>query len=136
MARDFAEEHSLDPTMPNTSVIVKDERVIGIGANGSNYHQENGCERVRLNSPSGKDYDKCEGCSPKNHGEQQAIKNIVDGQSLAGAEVYLWGHWWCCQSCWQAMLDQGINTVYLLDGSEKLFNKDDPENVVGHQFDQ
>ena len=138
MAKEFARRNSLDKSMPNTSVIVKDGKIFGIGANGSNYHEEHECERVIRGSKSGQDYELCEGCHPKNHGEQSAIadaRDHHDGADLTGAEVYLWGHWWCCESCWKAMLDNGITTVHLLEGSEVLFNREDPDNVIGRQFE-
>nr|AIA14965.1 Cytidine and deoxycytidylate deaminase zinc-binding region [uncultured bacterium] len=138
-ARAFAEEASLDKAMPNASIVVKDGVVIGRGANGSTYHETNVCERVKLGMPSGQGYELCEGCSPSNHGEPSAIANAVEHgateQDLQGAEIYLWGHWWCCEPCWGTMLDNGINTVYLLEDSEKLFNKEHPDNIVGRQFD-
>lgn len=137
-ARAYAEEASLDKVMPNSSVIVKDGVIIGRGANGSTYHETDGCERVRLNMPSGQGYELCEGCSPANHGEPKAIANAretgASDEDLEGAEIYLWGHWWCCEPCWGSMLDSGITTVYLLEDSEKLFNKEHPDNIVGRQF--
>ncbi|USN96712.1 MAG: hypothetical protein H6797_00735 [Candidatus Nomurabacteria bacterium] len=138
VAKEYAKRYSLDKVMPNTSIVVLDGEVIGIGANGSDYHETNGCERIRLGSPSGQDYDKCEGCHPKNHGEPRAVGDaqvVMGSQRLDGAEVYLWGHYWCCESCWDAMISSGINTVYLLEGSEVLFNKQHPDNVVGRQFE-
>jgi deoxycytidylate deaminase len=134
-ARDYAREHSLDKTMPNSSVIVKDGQIIGRGANGSDYHEKHGCERVRLGIPTGQGYELCEGCSPKNHGEPRAIADAVKhGNDTQGADLYLWGHWWCCEPCWQAMQSAGIRQVYLLEDSEILFNKEAPGNIIGHQF--
>jgi deoxycytidylate deaminase len=134
-ARAVAAEQSLDKTMPTGSVIVRDNTILGKGANGSTYHETHGCERVRLHIPTGQGYELCEGCSPKNHSEPKAIadarKNTKD---LRGTVVYLWGHWWCCESCWNAMFEQGINTVYLLENSEILFNKDATGNIVGRQL--
>src|SRR5690606_19102476 len=95
-AREFARANSYDKTMPTGSVIVKDGKIIGSGANGSNYHLLHGCERVRQNIPTGKGYELCEGCHPKNHSEVSAIAD-AEGHQLAGAELYLWGHWWCCE---------------------------------------
>ena len=48
-AKKFAKEYSLDKTMPNSSIIVKDAVIIGTGANGSNYHKKYGCYRVENN---------------------------------------------------------------------------------------
>jgi len=138
LAKEYAKRYSLDKVMPNCSVIVKEGKILGIGANGSNYHEENGCERVRRKIPTGQGYDLCEGCHPKNHGEQQAINDavaVMGTEDFSGAEIYLWGHYWACEPCWDAMLGSGINTVYLLEGSEVLFVRNNPDNIIGRQFE-
>lgn len=135
-AKKYAQEHSLDTTMPTGSAVVKDRNVIGIAANGSDYHKTHECERVKKNIPTGQGYELCEGCHPKNHSESRAIQNARDnGFDPQGTDLYLWGHWWCCEPCWNSMIEVGINQVYLMEGSEILFNKDAPGNVVGHQFE-
>ncbi len=134
-AKEFARERSLDKTMPNASVVVKDGQIIGRAANGSRYHDQNGCERIRLNIPTGQGYELCDGCSPKNHSESKAVADAKEhGHDTTGADLYLWGHWWCCEPCWGSMTAAGIAKVFLLEGSEKLFNKSDPGNIVGKQF--
>ena len=134
-AKEYSREHSLDQTMPTGSVIVRDGKIIGYGANGSDYHKNNVCERVRLNVPTGQGYELCEGCSPKNHSEPRAIADAKKRENKTdGAELYLWGHWWCCEPCWDAMLKAGIKKVYLQEDSEHLFNKLSPRNIVGNQF--
>lgn len=137
-ARQVAQKDSLDTKMPVGSVIVKDNKIIGRGANGSQYHVDKGCERKKLGSPTGQDYDKCAGCQPQEHSEAKAIADAltrVDPEALKDSQLYLWGHWWCCQPCWEAMQKVGIHTAYLLNKSEVLFNKDNPGNVVGRQFE-
>ena len=135
MAKAYAREHSLDRVMPTASVIVKNDKVIAMGANGSDYHKTHECERVKQNIPTGQGYELCEGCHPKNHGEPKAIAAAAKaGVNLAGADVYLWGHWWCCEPCWNSMISVGISKVYLLENSEVLFNKQHPDNIVGRQF--
>jgi deoxycytidylate deaminase len=134
-AKVYAREHSLDKSMPNASLVVKDGLVIGRAANGSNYHDLNDCERVRLNIPTGQGYELCEGCSPKNHSESKAIANAQSqGADTRDADLYLWGHWWCCEPCWNSMSAAGIARVILLEGSEILFNKNSPNNIIGKQF--
>jgi deoxycytidylate deaminase len=134
-AKAYAKEHSLDKTMPNASVIVKDGQIIGRGANGSSYHDTHECERVKQHIPTGQGYELCEGCHPKNHSEPKAIADArTQGHDPKDADLYLWGHWWCCEPCWNAMIDAGLRNVYLLKDSEKLFNKADPDNIVGKQF--
>ena len=135
-AKKIAFEKSLDTTMPAGSVLVKDSQVIGRGANGSDYHKSNECERVKQNVPTGQGYELCEGCHPKNHSEPRAVANAQkDGKDIDGADLYLWGHWWCCEPCWKSIIDAGVNNVYLMEGSEVLFNKENPNNIVGKQFD-
>lgn len=135
-AKKIAKEQSLDKTMPGAAVIVKDGEIIGRGANGSDFHKNNECERVIQGVPSGQGYELCEGCHPKNHSEPSAIKNAVDnGHNPAGADLYLWGHWWCCEPCWNSMIEVGIKNVYLIENSEKMFDKNHPENIVGRQFE-
>ena len=135
LAKKIARNFSLDKTMPGAAVVVKDGKVLGMGANGSNYHKEHQCQRVILGCKTGEGYEFCEGCSPKNHSEAKAIKNVQDmGNETKGADLYLWGHWWCCKWCWDAMIEAGISNVYLLTRSEVLFNKNHSDNMVGKQF--
>ena len=135
-AKAFAKEYSLDAVMPTGSVVVKDGEVIGVAANGSIYHETHECERVKRNIPTGQGYELCEGCHPKNHSELGAIRDAQEnGYDTANADLYLWGHWWCCEPCWNAMIQAGINNVFLMEGSEVLFNKDSSGNIVGRQFE-
>lgn len=135
-AKEYSRSHSLDKVMPTASVIVKDGKIIGRGANGSTYHETHECERIKQKIPTGQGYELCEGCHPKNHSEPKAVRNAKDlGNDTNGADLYLWGHWWCCEPCWNAIISAGIKNVYLLENSEVLFNKENPNNVVGKQFE-
>lgn len=123
-AKKFCENNSLDKAVPTGSAVVKDNQIIGLGANGSTYHQTHICERVRQNIPTGQGYELCEGCHPKNHSEPRAIQQAIhNGYDPSGADLYLWGHWWCCQPCWTSMLDAGINNVYVLENSHTMFRQ-------------
>ena len=136
MAKEYARENALDKTMPSTVVIAKDDTVLGIGANGSDYHEKNACNRVELGCQTGEGYDLCEGCHPKNHSETTAINDAIEnGNDFLDADLYLWGHWWCCEPCWEKIIEVGINNIYLLEKSEILFNKDHPDNIIGKQFE-
>src|SRR4051812_12645188 len=131
-AREYALANSLDDAVKTGGVLVKGNMIIGQGANGSEYHKENGCVRVTLKIPTGEGYELCEGCHPKNHSEPRAIANAKKrGFSTTGTELYLWGHWWACEPCWKAMEEAGVARVYLLEDSEHLFNKADPTNILG-----
>lgn len=136
LAYETARRESREKKMPNCAVIVQqDGLVIGTGLLGSVYHEQNGCERVRLGCKHGEGYDLCEGCDPRWHGEAQALRDAEShGIDPNGADLYLWGHWFCCRHCWKAMEDAGIRHVYLLQGSEILFNREALGNIVGAQF--
>lgn len=131
----FAKDHSLDYTQPTGSVIVLNGEIIGHGANGSDYHKTHECERVKRGIPTGQGYELCEGCHPKNHSEPRAIADAKkNGLATEGADLYLWGHWWLCEPCWNAIIAAGIKDVYVMEKSHELFNKAHPENVIGKQF--
>jgi len=131
----FARENSLDKIMPIGSVLVKDNNIIGLGANGSDYHNKNICKRISLNIATGQGYDLCEGCHYKNHSEQRAISDaIIKGFNIRGSDLYLWGHWWCCRWCRNLIISSNIKNIYLLEKSEILFNKNKKGNIVGKQF--
>lgn len=128
---------STDKMMPVGAVIVKNGFIIGRGVNASEYHKKFGCERQKKKMPTGIGYGLCPGCDPKFHAEQTAIRDAeIKGKDTKGADLYLWGHWWNCQKCWEKMKLAGIKNVYLMENSEKLFNREVPCNLVGHQFDQ
>ncbi|MFA6604014.1 MAG: deaminase [Patescibacteria group bacterium] len=135
LAKVYAQRHSLDRVMPNAAVLVKGSRIIGIGANGSDYHDLHGCRRVELKCRSGEGYELCDGCHPRNHGEAKALQSAHShGHDPRGADLYLWGHWWCCEPCWKLMEAAGIRDVCLLQDSETLFNREHPDNIVDRQF--
>ena len=131
-AKNYACAHSLDRAQPTGSIVVKDGKVIGRGANGSDHHQKFGCERKKRGIPTGQNYELCEGCHPKNHSEPRAIQDAQNsGYDTTNSDLYLWGHWWFCEPCWQAITKGRIRQVYLLEGSERLFNRESPENLLG-----
>ncbi|MCX6716706.1 MAG: deaminase [Candidatus Taylorbacteria bacterium] len=136
LAKEYARKYSLDKAMPIGSVLVNKGDIIGIGANGSDYHNNHICERVRQKIPTGQGYELCEGCHPKNHSEQKAIQDAIKkGNKTEGTDLYLWGHWWCCRWCMNAIKKAGIKNVFLLEKSEILFNKNKSGNIINRQFD-
>ncbi|MEM2916719.1 MAG: deaminase [Candidatus Woesearchaeota archaeon] len=132
----YARAMSLDKEHPTASFVVRNGEIIGRGANGSGYHEKHGCERKKLNTPTGQGYELCEGCHPRNHSEQKAIRYAREaGHNTENADIYLWGDWWICEPCWKAILEARINDVYLMEGSEYLFNKEDCRNIIGKIFE-
>lgn len=135
MAKEYAKKYRSNLKQPAAAIIVKNGEVIGIGSIGNNPAHIKGCIRVERNMPTGQGYDLCEGCAPRFHNEPSAIRDAqFNNKDTKEADLYLWGHWWCCKDCWDAMINAGIKNVYLLENSENLFNKSSSKNIVGHQF--
>ena len=110
-ARSFAQKSGGN----SAAIVVKTHNIIGVGSIG------NTSTRLAANDP-------------RNHSARQALFNALrDGYVTFGADVYVWGDWWLCEDCWKAMNEAGIRNVYLLEGSERLFNKDHPDNIIGRQ---
>lgn len=123
-AEEVAKKYSKDSQHKTGAVIVKNEKILGFGANGSLFHKQIGCPRKWLGVKTGTFYALCPGCSPKNHAEQTAIRNAkISGKNISGADLYLYGHWWCCHSCWEKMIESNIKNVYLLKDAQKHFQK-------------
>jgi deoxycytidylate deaminase len=126
-------ELSTDKYHPTGAVLVRDGKIIARAANQSalksekllEWHRKGLCVRKLLKIPSGKKYWLCPGCaSSKNHAETLAVKTAEKlGVKTDGADLYLWGHWWCCRPCWDSMISGGIRNVYLLSGSDRIFNQ-------------
>ncbi len=124
-AKKAAEELSLDEKHRTGAVVVKSGKILGAGANGAKFHQIIGCVRKFINAPTGEWYAICPGCSPKEHAEQTALRGSRKTHSVVeieGSDLYLWGHWWCCESCWKAMIDANVKNVFLSEGAYEKFN--------------
>lgn len=135
IARQAALMYSLDETHKVGAIIVRDRVLIGVGANGSDHHRKHDCERKRQGIPTSQGYEHCEGCHPVNHAEQKAIRCAqTHKHDTRGAVMYLWGHWWACKSCWDAIIASGIENLHLLEKSEILFNREAEGNIIGRQF--
>ena len=124
---------SSDHVHPTGAVVVLDGAIIGRGANQSalqnkrllQVHKEGWCVRRFLKIPSGQKYWLCPGCASfTHHAEARAVKDALSHTpSVAGADLYLYGHWWCCKPCWDKMIAAGIENVFLVDGATQLFTR-------------
>jgi deoxycytidylate deaminase len=135
-AKRLAKKYKSNLRHPAAALVAKNGTVVGEGSIGNNPTHLKGCERVFLNLPTGEGYERCPGCADHFHSEARAIADAKEkGADARGADLYLWGHWWCCEPCWRAMIEAGIANVYLLKGSEVFFNKSHPANILGRQFE-
>jgi len=118
-----------DTIFPVGVVIVKNDEIVVRVGNGFNTGSETPhvCPRVVENCASGEGYDLCTLHDPEGHAEAMAVKVAKDnGIDIEGADIYLYGHWWCCQLCWDVMIEAGIKNVYLLENANVEFSR---ENV-------
>ena len=116
--------HRFEDMTVTTSVVVLEERVIGRGVNGDGFHQrKKTCLRAGTEN-IGKNYELCPGCHPNNHSERVAVRQALDsGADLSHAELYMYGHWWSCEPCMNAVRDAKIPVLYLLKDSRPLFDR-------------
>jgi deoxycytidylate deaminase len=125
------DNHSTDHNHSTGAVAVLDNKIIGRASNQSalrnkkllKIHKDGLCIRRILKIPSGQKYWLCPGCaSHRNHAEWGAVRDALKrNKSIEGADLYLYGHWWCCKPCWDAMVGAGIRDVYVLEGAYGLF---------------
>lgn len=125
-------ELSTDSKQPTGAIIVKEGKIIGVGANQSllrkNWmHKLHGrfCIRRLLKIKSGTNYWMCLGCASSHmHAEPRAIEDAKKkDNSTTGGDLYHWGHWWCCKPCWDSMIAAGIRDVYLVEGATEQFKR-------------
>lgn len=118
--------HSGCAKQPVGAVLVKDGRIIGRGANGFMRSRERHpvCERLKRGCKTGEGYELCPNCVTDGHAETMVIADArAQSFNTTGADMYLFGHWWCCEPCWNKMTEAGIHTVYLLEQATELFDR-------------
>jgi dTMP kinase len=113
-----------------SATLVKNGKIIGQGCNGNGWHQEhNRCVRVEKNMPTGVGYEECPGCQSDHHGERSAFLNATE--DATSADLYMYGHWWICTPCWNAITEHKINHIYILENADTLFDRTQPGSIIG-----
>jgi deoxycytidylate deaminase len=122
-AKEAAEQHGCRKHA-TSAVVVKDGKILYSGSNAGTFVSV--CPRAYKGYPTGEGYHFCKNyCHQEGHSEVIICKQAEkDGVDLTGTDLYLYGHWWICQNCWDHILKAGIKNTYLMKGSEKLFNYD------------
>lgn len=126
-------EVSTEKNHPTGAVVVLNSKIVGKAGNQAalkneklqEFHRRGICIRRLLKIPSGQKYWLCPGCAKyKHHGEAGAVRDALSRMdSIAGADLYLHGHWWCCKPCWDSMIAAGIRDVYLVEGATEQFKR-------------
>ena len=114
------------------AVIVKDNRIIGTGYNGSPSGEENCCDvgycyREENNIPSGEQYERCK----SKHAESNAIM-FADRRDLVDATLYLYGEdsegleieAEPCSLCWLDIKQSKISKVVSNGGKSIIYYED------------
>jgi deoxycytidylate deaminase len=141
-AKDIA-RLSNEKQQPVGAVIVFDNQIITSACNSNpltssfliNLHKKY-CIRHMLKLPTGKYYWVCPGCAKKkDHAEGKASKKLLE-QNIPGRpiDLYMWGHWACCDVCCSSMEKIPVNNIYLLKDCGILFDLKEPNNIIGKQF--
>jgi len=121
---------SNEKQQPTGAVIVCNNKIIAEASNKNPLSSESliklhksFCVRHFFKVKSGEMYWLCPGCAGKeSHAESRAVKNLKNMPNEP-VDIYLWGHWWCCDVCWTNMLKiPTLRNVYLLENSDMLFN--------------
>ncbi|MFA6518362.1 MAG: deaminase [Candidatus Shapirobacteria bacterium] len=116
-------QHSGCCKQATSAVIVKDGQVIGRGTNAG--IKVKVCPRDQQGFKTGEGYHLCrEICHQIGHAEVTAIADAKqNGFDTTNADLYLDGHWWCCEDCWNKMIEARIANVYLREDSVALYKK-------------
>ncbi len=123
-ARETTDTLSTCPWWPTGAVLVKNNTIIGHGANSGTFQPL--CPRFVAGCKTGEGYELCaDVCLKQGHAEVSVINNaLAAGQDPRGADLYLFGHWWCCENCWNHMIRYEIANVFLPDNAMDLFTRD------------
>lgn len=133
VAKRMRDQISTDMSHSTGAVIVSGGEILIYAANKATignkkiqeWHKNGLCIRKMFRIPSGQKYWLCPGCARDyNHSESVAAKMLIKlGTKPADADLYLYGHWWCCKRCWDRMIEAGIRDVYLVEGAGELFKR-------------
>lgn len=110
------------------AVLVKADTPVSIGICANGMHAVEGkCGRLK---ESGLPYDACQWCAEEEHAERKALQAAYDAD-LNGADIYLYGHYKMCGSCIRALKNRGVKRFILLENSQTLFDRHNPDTVLG-----
>ncbi|HCC23567.1 TPA: hypothetical protein DF272_05340 [Candidatus Falkowbacteria bacterium] len=123
-AKQAAEDKVACSWWPTGAVLVKEEKIIGRGSNAGRFVPL--CPRYKNNCPTGTGYELClNECQQTSHAEVAAIDDAIAlGADPAGADLYLFGHWWACENCWNHIIKFGLKRVFLVENADQIFTRE------------
>ena len=128
-AEEAAYQHSGCSWWQTGAVVVKNNTILGRGANTGQWQPL--CPRYEKGCKTGEGYELCKTiCKQTGHAEIIAIQDALKkNHTIKNAQLYLFGHWWCCENCWTTILEHNIQTVYLVENAHQLFTRQNREAV-------
>jgi deoxycytidylate deaminase len=97
------------------AVIVKNGEIVV----GSNWCEKPQKECRRKNMKTGEGYELCKNiCKQNSHAEVDACKKA--GEFAKEADLYLIGHYYCCDNCKKVMKDFGIKNIHIVRNKIKV----------------
>lgn len=131
-AKKMADSETRCSWWPTGAVVVKNGKIIGRGSNPGEITIP--CPRWVKKCPTGTGYELCNNVCKRigyGHSEVTSIEDAEKNhQDTRGADFYLYGHWWCCEPCWNKMINAGIKNVYLLKNAHKIFTHEKRSNLM------
>lgn len=129
-----------DSLYPVGVVLVRDAEILARAGNGFSRGggKKHVCPRVVLDCPSGQGYELCSLHDPAGHAEAMLIQIAREqGIDPAGCDIYMFGHWWCCEDCWNVMIAAGIRDEYVVDDAHERFSRERvfAETLAGSRTD-
>jgi deoxycytidylate deaminase len=96
-----------------TIAVIKNGVNFWVGSNWCENPQET-CPRKGLETGVG--YELCKSiCGQQNHAEVDAC--LKAGENARGADLFLIGHYYCCDGCKAVMNEHGIKSIRIFDGA-------------------
>lgn len=95
------------------AVVVKDGK-FWVGSNKCSNPQAH-CPRDGMKTGEG--YERCKNiCRQEHHAEVAAC--VEAGENARGADLYLIGHYYCCDDCRRVMAEYGIKNVFIFNSRQ------------------
>ena len=85
------------------------------------------CPRVEQGSKTGEGYELCKSiCNQGAHAEVNAIEKALKlNKTIADSTLYLFNHYYCCDSCVNSMKDVGISKAIIFDNNGSIVKEYD-----------
>lgn len=130
IAKDFYKIKKWNKKTTPVAILVSEQgEYISHGLCADGLHAVEGhCDRLET---KGSPYSACKWCHHSEHAERKALEQAFKlGIEPHNASIYIYGHYKVCDSCMYELQKYGINTIYILENAEELFDRHNPNTVL------